>query len=252
MEISPPPIWPRPRFQPGGGNAMVFYALYGRFPAAIQVSGEKYRTAGVPQGVRIKKVTRQEMPEFPFTGSGISRLLQPQLPDIFAAIQEAPECLIITGEVEDPSDLNYLRDVIGLTTYFLDEGGEAVIDPQKLGLYSLQSWHQEIFDVQPPKLLNQVVILVTPEPGGTKWIHTRGLRKFGRPDLSIRSLPADYEQGAIELCNRLIILQAEGTRIPEGEEIEFETLPYRLTCHHAGDLDDPDYNNVHVEIRRSA
>jgi hypothetical protein len=250
METGSLPNWPRPRFEPGGGDAMVFYALYGQFPANIQVSAEKYRTAGVPQGVRIKKVTRQDMPDFPFTGSGISRLLQPQLPEVFASIQSAPECLILTGEVQDPSDLNYLRDAIGLVSYFLDEGAQAVIDPQKLGLYSAQSWRHEIFEPQPPKFLNHVIILVTPELGGTKWIHTRGLRKFGRPDLSLPAIAPEHEQAAIDLCNRLIILQAEGTRIPEGEEIQVESLPYPMTCHHAGDPDDPDYNNVHVEIRR--
>lgn len=249
MENSPP-TWPRPRFQPGGGNAMVFYALYGRFPASIQISGDEYRTAGVPPGIRIKKVTRQDLPEFPFTGQGISRLLQPQLPEIFESIQGAPECMIITGEVPDPPDLTYLRDAIGLVTYFLDEGATAVIDPQKLGLYSPQSWREEIFEPQPPRFLNHVVILVTPEPGGTKWIHTRGLRKFGRPDLSIPAIAPAHEPAAIDLCNRLILLQAEGVVIPDGEQITTDDLPYGLTCHHAGDLDDPDYNNVHVEIRR--
>jgi hypothetical protein len=245
-----PPLWTRPRFQPGGGNAMVFYALYGTFPKTIQVSGEKYRTAGVPKGIRIKKVTREDKADFPFTGPGITRLLQPQNAELAAAIQRAPECLILTGEVDDPPDLNYLRDSIGLATYFMDEGGAALIDPQKLGLYSRESWRQEIFEPDPPRLTNHVVIMVSPEPLGTKWIHTRGLRKFGRPDVSIPGVSLVYEDAFLDLCNRLIILQAEGAVIPEGDEIRLETLPVVLTCHHAGDPDDPDFNNVHVEIRQ--
>jgi len=249
MELTPP-IWARPRFQPSGGSAMIFYALYGVFPQSIQVSGEKYRTVGVPKGVRIKKVTREDKADFPFTGAGISRLLQRQNSELAAAIQKAPECLILTGEVEDPPDLNYLRDSIGLATYFMDEGGEALIDPQKLGLYSRDSWHQEIFEPEPPRLLNHAVIMVSPEPLGTKWIHTRGLRKFGRPDISIPGVSLVYEDAFLDLCNRLILLQAEGAVIAEGEQVQLDTLPFPLTCHHDGNPDDPDFNNVHVEIRQ--
>ncbi|HUR46921.1 MAG TPA: hypothetical protein VMZ27_13670, partial [Candidatus Saccharimonadales bacterium] len=59
-----------------------------------------------------------------------------------------------------------------------------------------------------------------------------------------------YEDAFLDLCNRLIILQAEGAVIPDGEEIQLDTLPVRLSCHHGGDSDDPDFNNVHVELRQ--
>jgi hypothetical protein len=52
----------------------------------------------------------------------------------------------------------------------------------------------------------------------------------------------------IDLCERFIELQAFGARIAEGQEVRMKTLPWGMTCHHAGDLDDPDFNNVHVEI----
>jgi hypothetical protein len=45
------------------------------------------------------------------------------------------------------------------------------------------------------------------------------------------------------------LLQANGGLIPEGEEIRISSLPTGLICHRAGDLDDPDFNNSHVEIR---
>jgi hypothetical protein len=51
------------------------------------------------------------------------------------------------------------------------------------------------------------------------------------------------------MFNRFIGLQTEGGHIPEGQEIRMASLPPGLTCHHGGSLDDPDFNNVHVEIR---
>ena len=77
------------------------------------------------------------------------------------------------------------------------------------------------------------------------------MRKFGRPDLSIRSVSKERESAAIDLINRLIVMQAEGGRVPEGQSIQLRSLPPGLTCHHTGSLDDPEFNNVHVEIVRT-
>src|SRR5207245_7354151 len=102
---------------------------------------------------------------------------------------------------------------------------------------------------QPPRLSKHSVILFSDEPDGTRWYHTRGLRKFGRPDLSMHGVRADYESAVIEMFNRLILLQAEGHRIAEGPEIHMASLPSGLTCHRSGSVDDPDFNNVHLEIK---
>ena len=80
------------------------------------------------------------------------------------------------------------------------------------------------------------------------WFHTRGVRKFGRPDLSIHNVPLPYHGAVIDLCERFIELQAFGAVIEDGQEIRVKSLPEGMTCHHAGDLDDPDFHNVHVEI----
>ena len=243
--------WPRPRFEPGGGDAFLFFAIYGKFSQDTQVSGQQYRTAGTPQGIDIRKLNRTQSPEFPFTSGPIEQLLQPKKPALFAEIQHARECLIIQGNIPDPPDLNYLRDTIGLATCFLDNGGIAIIDPQQFALYDPDSWHEEIFEPQPPRLSKHAVILFSDEPDGSRWYHTRGLRKFGRPDLSMHGVRADYESTVVEMFNRFILLQAEGHRIPEGEEIRMASLPIGLKCHHDGSVDDRDFNNVHVEIRHA-
>lgn len=53
------------------------------------------------------------------------------------------------------------------------------------------------------------------------------------------------------MFNRFIEFQAFGGVIEEGIEIRMEGLPSGMTCHHAGDLEDPDFNNVHVEIKQA-
>ena len=241
--------WPRPRFEPGGGSATLLYVIYGQFTEDMAISGKTYRTAGVPEGVDLRKLTRAEQPELPFTDDDFAETAGREKPELFKRLKSAPECLVLKGNVADPPDLNYLRDAVGVVTCLLEHGGIAVMDPQQLKLYDLATWRGEIFEPEPPQLSRHVVILRSEEPDGAKWYHTRGLRKFGRPDLSMRSVRPEHESAVLEMFNRFIGLQTQGGRIPEGQEVRMTALPPGLTCHHAGSRDDPDFNNVHVEVR---
>jgi hypothetical protein len=242
--------WERPRFQPGGSNAMVFYVIYGSFPTNIQLSASTYRSSGLPKGVQLRKLNRDQRLVLPFTDGDFAKTAGRDNPAAFAKILESPGCVVIQGEVADSADLNYLRDSIGIATWFLDHGGVAVMDPQQLKLYDAASWRKDIFDQVPPRLSLHVVILVSEEPDGTRWFHTRGLRKFGRPDLSFHNVPPAQEQAVTDLFKRFIILQAEGGRIPDGQEVRMTSLPPGLRCHQEGAFDDLDFNNIHVEVRR--
>jgi len=73
-------------------------------------------------------------------------------------------------------------------------------------------------------------------------------RKFGRPDLSIHSVPTKYNDAIIDLFERFIELQAFGGIIEDGQPIKMKSLPAGMTWERRGNRDDPDFNNVHVEI----
>ncbi len=240
--------WPRTHYQPGGSNALVYFVLYGRFQEGAEVSARTYHTGGFPAGVELQHFTRTQMPEFPFTQDIFAKTAGKDNPALFDQLKKAPECLVFHGEVKDPHDLDYLRDLAGLIMFSLDHGAVAVMDVQQLKLFNHAAWRKEIFEPDPPDLARHVTILVSDETDGTHWLHTRGLRKCGRPDLSFHGVNSQFEQAAIELFNRLILLQAEGGLISENQEIRSTSLPPGLTCHHAGSPDDPDFNNVHVEI----
>ena len=241
--------WERTQFEPGGGNAMVIYVVYGFFTNDSTVSGSAYRTAGVPKGVDMRKLSRTNQPVLPFTDGDFAKVLRKDNPALFALIEQAPECLVIRGEVADPPNLNYLRDCVGLVTFFMDHGGVAVTDAQQLKFYDGAEWRREFFASGTPSVHRHVVILFSDEESGGRWYHTRGLRKFGRPDLTLHNVADKYEQAAIELCNRFIELQANGGRIPEGQKIRMASLPDGLACSLRGSFDDPDFNNVHIEIQ---
>jgi hypothetical protein len=242
--------WERSRFEPGGNNAMVLFAIYGSFANYKAISGTTYRTAGVPPGVDLRRFSRAKHPSLPFAGGEPASLLGRSNADLLARIERAPECLVIQGEVADPANLNYLRDCVGLVTFLLDHGGVAVADVPQLKFLERPEWRRDFFEPAKPRVHRHVSILFSEEETGTGfWYHTRGLRKFGRPDLSLHHVPERCQEAAIDLCNRLIELQAEGGRIREGQDINVSGLPGGLVCHHQGSIEDPDFNNVHVEIQ---
>lgn len=239
------PVWERSHFQPAKGRAFLFFVVYGSFPETLSISGSEYRCAGVPEGFDLRKLDRAQHGPLPFTDAEYGVILRDNA--LFARIGEATACTVLQGEVLNPPNLNFLRDIVGLTTYLLDNGGFAVADPQQFELYDAGRWHREIFDAGTPNVSKHVKILFSDDADG-RWYHTRGLRKFGRPDLSVRGVPVAYFDGVIEMFNRFIELQALGGVISEGQEVRMKSLPPGLRCHHTGSLEDPDFNNVHVEI----
>jgi len=245
--------WDRKHYQPGGGDAFLYYVVYGHVNTAATLSRSKYRTDGIPKGLDVIAYGPNSNPEVPgsYRDGYIWDQLKSANPELAAKVAAQDSCIILRGTFSDPTNLNYLRDTVGLIAHFLDNGGVAVYDPQMFKWWSPDNWRERIFSPAGPVPRHHAVILGSEDSGGTEWLHTRGLRKFGRPDLSFPKVPNSQKEAFIDLCNRFIESQAFGGIIPEGQEIRMRSLPDGLMCHHAGDLDDPDFNNVHVSIEKS-
>ncbi|MGA7296629.1 MAG: hypothetical protein WBW92_03830, partial [Rhodanobacteraceae bacterium] len=130
----------------------------------------------------------------------------------------------------------------------LDLGGASVVDPQMLSLFVADDWRRRylIPDGAPPR--HHVLILVNPDEDGGQWVRTRGMRKFARPDLSVRQVPeADIERAGA-LCQKLVDMQALGAWIEEGQPLEVDGIPGSFVARHAGDINDPRFNNSHIEL----
>jgi hypothetical protein len=155
----------------------------------------------------------------------------------------------VRGTPADASTLNYLRDTIGLITFFVDNGGCAIYDPLMFRWWQPSKWRDQIFNPAAAVPRRHAVILFSEEDNSSsKWFHTRGMRKFGRPDVSVHNVPPELEGAVIDLCERLIEHQAFGLVVPDGQEIRMASLPPGAIMRHRGDLDDPDFNNVHLDV----
>ncbi|HYG75956.1 MAG TPA: hypothetical protein VEK08_13210 [Planctomycetota bacterium] len=242
--------WTRPNFQPGGGDAFLLYVVFGEFEQPFALSRKKYRSDGAPEGVTLSHFTREKHPNVfnAFTGGPFAKYLEQA--GLEEAVHDSPECVLVRGCVVDPPNLKYMQDTVGVLTCLLDQGGVALEDSQILRWWNPDEWRERLFEHGEPRPNEHTVILISDEEttDGTVWLHTRGMRKFGRPDLSIRSVNPAYQECCAELCNRFVHLQALGQIIPDGQKIKMRGLPDGMVCRHAGDLDDPEFNNVHVEI----
>ncbi len=81
--------------------------------------------------------------------------------------------------------------------------------------WSPAEWRERAFEPAGPVPRHHAVILVSEEPEqGGKWYHTRGMRKFGRPDVSVHGVTPELEAGVEDLLNRFIELLAFGGVVP--------------------------------------
>jgi hypothetical protein len=151
MAISDYPLapWPRPHYQAGGGNAHLFYKVHGMFPEKPRVSRARHRSNGVPEGCSLRHYTRDANPDVLRIGIGdghISTELRRRNPELFDSAATADQCMVLRGEVADPSTLDYFRDAVGLVTALLESGGVAVFDPHMFKWWSADEWRSGAFE----------------------------------------------------------------------------------------------------------
>jgi len=233
----------------------VWYQIYGHFPDTIAISRSQYRCAGVPLGIEIvnqRRPGRDEIATGFLTRPLFTDSLKHDFPKLASIVESAPECTMLRGEVPDSPNLDYLRDIVGLVTWFFDNGAVAVLDAQTAVWYDGDKWRREIFEPGGMVPNRYAVVVSSEDKIGSNtnvfWLHTRGLRKFARPDLSWHAVPKLNREAAIGLCCQLIETQALGAVIADGQRLMLRSLTNAVTCHNAGSLDDAEFNNMHVEI----
>ena len=246
--------WARPEFRPGGGEAFVFLLAFGDIDISTPLGKTAYRSEGVPDGFELLQFHRDRQSESyrDFLLDRAFRLAEKESPELAVSAREGPYCVLLRGLAHDPPTLDYLRASVGVVAYLVDRGATVVFDPQIFQFWDAATWKATVFDPARPVPHEHVVILASPmndaKLAGPVWYHTRGMRTFGRPDLSVKDVGPQWQLAVAELFNRFIEHQALGAVIPEGKTIRFGDLPPGGECRHAGGADDPHFHNAHVEL----
>ena len=237
--------WPRPRYSHGGGDALVWLEIYGEWNGdQTEVSASKHNSAGLPPELIAQLLPNDGGASW---DGAIAQLARESNPAAWQMALDAPQKLVIRGVIPDPNSLDYLRDVIGVVAASLESGGQVVFEPQILTVFGAQQWRDQFFGAgfEPT---NHTIILVTPQDDGRTWLHTRGMRLFGRPDLSCRDVKPDELEGLQSIFNGLMRMMAAGAQIPDGQPVRAANSDEILRCFTRGSLDDDEFNNRHLAL----
>ena len=247
------PIWPRPQWSNSGEQAFLLWFVFGEFEPDFQIDAPRYRTRGTPVGIEVVRYANRELAKwdgYPLAGT-LGGLLYDEDSRLFERAKMARDCVMLRGALADPADLDALRDLVGTITALNDLGGIVVVDPQTLSMFDAGEWRRKFFARDAFAARDHVLILCNEDDhnAGRLHVHTRGLRKFARPDISIRNVPSAAASVAGELAERFVNFQALGGMIENGHIVEIEGAPTGIKVQHAGALDDPEFNNRHLVLR---
>jgi len=242
--------WDRTYYLPSENEVFSFFIIFGEFQDGISISASQYNFTEVPENTDIVKYHDGAGPEHRdgFRSGYLWEELLCEDQELAKIIASAPSCMVICTETSDKETLDYLRNIVGLVTYFLDNGGVCVYEPQRFKWWAPSEWKDNVFLPREPKLYQHTTILVSEQENGKYWYHTRGLRLFARPDISVHDVTQEKSKIIHDMINRFIEYQAFGGIIENGKEIRMKGLPLSMWCEHRGNEEDPDFNNRHVEI----
>ncbi len=234
-------VWKTPYLQPFGQSPYLFYAAFGQSELTAQA---RCWSGTLAEGLQVSSVEAALFREGP-----LWRMAEDEQPSLASAVAACSTAVVINGEVARHESLDYLLTTLELLAHLIENGAVAVYDPFALLWWDAPAWeallaHGSIFNP-----FDHVALLASPEEGGTTWLHTRGMRKFGRPDLSVRGVAREAAEMVKKMLDRFINFQALGGVIEAGREVRMNGLsgsyrPGPVT----GDLEDPDFNNTHIEI----
>ncbi len=249
--MSGPLHWPRPQWQPRPGEeALVLYFVFGAFPVELRLLVADGNSHGLPEGIKLYRQPHEALRQwdgYPFAGA-LGEILREDDPTAAQRAEAAPEVLTLRGSVADPDSLDYLTGTVSAVCNLLDQGGVAVVDPQVLGIFAADGWLARFGPGELPSVRKHVLILANPDEEGGQRIHSRGMRKFARPDIAIRRVPPAAAQTAGALCQRLVEMQAAGLWFEDGQPLEIPGLDGRLEVRHDPDRNNPQFNNSHIEL----
>lgn len=236
--------WERPYWHPSGEQAVLLYFVFGTFPEDVAVP--------LPEGIKVTRYAHAALRTwdgYPLAGS-LGDVFAADAPQTLQAARQTPHVLRIAGTVDDPSDLDYLRTTLHSIVNLFGAGAVAVADPQVSGLYDRGTWIRGVASGNTTTLRQHFLVLSESDPGdpACRWVHTRGLRKFARPDISLTRVPASAVDNAGALCQQLADMQALGGQFTEGQPLPVDKIGV-FQAHPGGSHDDPRFNNTHVELR---
>ncbi|OUM58800.1 hypothetical protein PIROE2DRAFT_15853 [Piromyces sp. E2] len=236
----------RPYYENLNTHPYIYYVVFGVKDKELNISKERHRIEGIPEGLNITLLTEEKNGEYmnSLINNTIGNLMKKDNLKLYKEVIKTKNWAVINGTIVKDENLNYMKDVIGIVQAFLETGAIGVLDLQIISLYSSDEWKNKIFI---PKFnpCSHVNILCTDIDKEIIWLHTRGLRKYGRPDVSIENVNKSNIDDPIDIINQIIIYSSKGSFFRNSSKLHTskgKTFIINLTF--IEDYDNVDFNNA--------
>lgn len=239
----------RPYYTDLNYHPLLFYVIFGVKDEKLVVSRKKHNVDGFPEGLSCSYCRKSENGEYmeSVIGGDLGGVMKKSNHTLYEKIKCADKWAIISGEAVQDNDLNYMRNVIGYIQAFMENGAFGVLDLQTFTLYTPDEWKNKIF-LREFSPYDHVVILTSEENDGM-WLHTRGMRKFGRPDISVENVGKNDVEEVAQVINQMIYYGALGIFFAQPTKLHtYSGNAYIVRPEFVNDFDNVDFNNAYYRI----
>jgi len=224
-----PPRWQRPFWTPGGAEAEVAMVAFSQtpLPAGFTLAGERHGapSAGVPKTLNLGTLSARDNAEWiqGFFEPELLELARADLGGSPARLGEARHAHTLSGCFPDAPHLDHLQAVWALLRALAEAGCFVFLDLVAARWLSPDEVAALAPDA-PFELDREISIILESEvrAEGVQVCHTRGLRKFGRPDLLSFEPPEQDGEATAGLLHALAERLALGEQVGAGDTFRAE------------------------------
>ena len=234
-----------------GYKPFLFFMVFGVSVDELQVSREKHKVDGIPEGLDIASLTRPDHSDYidGILGGEIGNQLMKADSDLYLNCKDTDKCIVLKGSIENDSTLDYMRNVIGIIEALVENGAAGVLDLLTFTLYSPENWTERFFDLE-INAQKHVMIMFSAEEDGTYWIHTRGMAEFGRPDIGISNVPEDKLEDYKQVTDQMVFYGGQGLFFKGQARLHtFNGKTFVVHPEFVNDFENDDYNNAYYNVR---
>ena len=234
-----------------GYKPFLFYVVFGVSGDDLKVSGSRHHVDGIPESLGIHALSRPEHADYldSFLGGPMGKILSSQDSALYDVCAKAEKCVILKGEIQEDSTLDYMRNVIGIVEAFVENGAVGILDLLTFSLISPADWTGRFFE-KDINAQNHVVILCSPEESGKSfWLHTRGMAKFGRPDISVHDVSEDKLNDYKQVIDQMVFYSGKGLFFKGSAKLHtFSGKAFSVTPEFVNDFENEDFNNAYYNV----
>lgn len=240
----------RPYYRESDCRPLLYYAVFGVSDEELKVSREAHHVDEFPEGLNFVICDRNSNGDYmqSLLGGSLGRILDRQRHELYSQVRDMERWAVISGGVRQDDTLRYMQNVIGFIQALLETGAAGVLDLQTFSLYSSREWTDTFFE-QEFNPCRHAVILSSADADGGFWLHTRGMRKFGRPDISMENVPEGEIGAAASVINQMIYYGSLGAFFDRETKLHVQSgHAYLVKPQLVNDYENPDFNNAYYRL----